>query len=168
MEVCGCSREAAARAVEAAGPGGADLAVELVLSTMSTHVSLGAFEAPPQPAKLVCLVRQGVGKVAAQVSHGALAAYRSALRSSESGSGDGAAGPFRVWQEGGEPTIVLSVKDMAQLDMLLAQAEARGLPTERVADAGRTEVAAGSVTVGTIGPANSSEIDLVTGDLSLL
>ena len=42
------------------------------------------------------------------------------------------------------------------------------MPTERVADAGRTEVAAGSVTVGTIGPANNSEIDVVTGGLSLL
>jgi len=71
MQVCGCSREAAERAVEAAGPGGVDLAVDFVLSTMSTHTSLpSGFDAPPQPAKLVCLVRKdlgmGTGKVAAQ------------------------------------------------------------------------------------------------------
>mmetsp|Transcript_1284 Transcript_1284/g.3956 ORF Transcript_1284/g.3956 Transcript_1284/m.3956 type:complete len:176 (+) Transcript_1284:216-743(+) len=170
MQVCGCSREAAERAVEAAGPGGVDLAVDFVLSTMSTHTSLpSGFDAPPQPAKLVCLVRKdlgmGTGKVAAQVAHGALAAYRSAVRRRDAGD---VSVPFRSWEEGGEPTVVLGVEDEAQLDGLLAQAEARGLPTERVADAGRTEVAAGSVTVGTIGPANNSEIDVVTGGLSLL
>ncbi|EOD35428.1 hypothetical protein EMIHUDRAFT_201520 [Emiliania huxleyi CCMP1516] len=196
MEVCGCSREAAERAAATRSPG-VDLAVDLVLSTMSTHTSLpSGFDAPPQPAKLVCLVRKdlgmGTGKVAAQaiterasvsgtpenayarlpplqVAHGALAAYRAAVRRRDAGD---ASVPFRSWEEGGEPTVVLGVEDearaSAQLDGLLAQAEARGLPTERVADAGRTEVAAGSVTVGTIGPANNSEIDVVTGGLSLL
>ena len=110
---------------------GVDLAVDLVLSTMSTHTSLpSGFDAPPQPAKLVCLVRKdlgmGTGKVAAQaiterasvsgtpenayarlpplqVAHGALAAYRAAVRRRDAGD---ASVPFRSWEEGGEPTVV--------------------------------------------------------------
>jgi peptidyl-tRNA hydrolase len=118
---------------------GVDLAVDLVLSTMSTHTSLpSGFDAPPQPAKLVCLVRKdlgmGTGKVAAQaiterasvsgtpenayarlpplqVAHGALAAYRAAVRRRDAGD---ASVPFRSWEEGGEPTVVLGVEDEAR------------------------------------------------------
>ena len=167
MEICGCSREAARGALEAAGPGGVELAVDLVLSTMSTPGFGSAVAAAPSAgSKLVCLVREdlgmGVGKVAAQVAHGALAAHRSALRLA------GGEALVREWQEAGEPIIVLKVADMAQLQELLSEAEARGLPTCRVADAGRTEVAPGSVTVGTVGPAAIEAVDGVTGSLSLL
>ena len=58
MEICGCSREAAQRAAEAAGPGGVELAVDLVLSTQSAHwASASDVVAPPRATKLVCLVR---------------------------------------------------------------------------------------------------------------
>ena len=48
------------------------------------------------------------------------------------------------------------------------QAESLGITTARVADAGRTEVAPGTVTVAAIGPAAVDLIDQVTGRLSLL
>jgi PTH2 family peptidyl-tRNA hydrolase len=52
--------------------------------------------------------------------------------------------------------------------MLAAKAQAAGLMTYTVADAGRTQIAAGSHTVLAIGPAPKSEIDVVTGHLSLM
>ena len=168
MEVCGCSREAAERAVEAAGPGGADLAVELVLSMMSTP--------PPRsehtdslidaPQKLVCLVRDdlqmGAGKVAAQVGHAVLGATRAAK------SKAGGSEQLAKWEGAGEAIIVLRVSNLAELEDHLERASAINLPICKIADAGRTEVAAGSITVGAIGPALVGAIDAITGELSLL
>mmetsp|Transcript_39042 Transcript_39042/g.102878 ORF Transcript_39042/g.102878 Transcript_39042/m.102878 type:complete len:176 (+) Transcript_39042:8-535(+) len=166
IEICGCTREQARMAVEAAGPGGVEVAVDLILSSMSSHWSSASDQPSSTPCKLVCLVRQdldmGVGKVAAQVAHGALGAYRSA--SSSSSNQD----TLRRWQEGGEATIVLGVSDEAELRGKLAEASQLGLLTFMVADAGRTEVIAGAVTVGTIGPDYVDKIDAVTGRLRLL
>ena len=152
------------RAVEAAGEGGVELAVNFVLSTMSAHwASATDAQETQRPTKLVCLVRRdlgmGTGKIAAQVAHGVLAAYRSGMRSPEL---------LAAWEAGGEPTIVLSVADQAELERLLSTAQERGLTTSLVADAGRTEVAPGSQTVGCIGPAEVHQIDPITGHLSLL
>jgi PTH2 family peptidyl-tRNA hydrolase len=47
-------------------------------------------------------------------------------------------------------------------------AEHRGIPTFVVADAGRTQVQAGSKTVLAVGPGRKADIDSVTGKLSLL
>ena len=52
MEVTGCAREAAVRAVEAAGEGGLELAVELVLSSTSDWASADD-ELPPAPTSIV-------------------------------------------------------------------------------------------------------------------
>lgn len=168
MDVCGCSREQAVRAAEAAGDGGVELAVNLVLSMMSTHWASADDIPPPEPSrtKLVCLVRQdlgmGVGKVAAQVAHGVMGAVRATARR------EGGESLLQVWEAGGEAVIVLAVADHAALESLLADAAAKGLATHCVADAGRTEVAAGSETVGTVGPDHVDKIDAVTGKLPLL
>ena len=55
-----------------------------------------------------------------------------------------------------------------ELKRLLSSAAAQGLCTYCVADAGRTQVAPGTETVGCIGPAPVSRIDAVTGHLQLL
>lgn len=169
MEVTGCSKEAASRAVEAAGqPPNLDLAVDFVLSTMSTHFSSAEDLGPPPPLphKMVMLVRQdlgmGIGKVAAQVSHATLHAYKAATRRPD------CAMALAAWEDAGEPTIVLKVADHEELQMLLQTADSKGLVTARIADAGRTEVAPGTVTVGAIGPAPVPSIDEITGRLSLL
>ena len=73
-----------------------------------------------------------------------------------------------AWEDAGEPTIVLKVADHEELQMLLQTADSKGLVTARIADAGRTEVAPGTVTVGAIGPAPVPSIDEITGRLSLL
>lgn len=169
VEVCGCSREAAQRAVEAAGPGGIEMAVDFVLSTMSSgeplpDVGRGPVLEEPGPGgdlKLVCLVRKdlqmGVGKIASQVAHAAIAAARDVLE------------PVLLeWEESGECIIVLAVEDEAELHRLLQTAEASGLQTQVMADAGRTEVEPNTITVGAIGPAPADAIDRVTGHLALL
>jgi hypothetical protein len=51
---------------------------------------------------------------------------------------------------------------------LEAAAAAAGLMCYQVLDAGRTQIAAGSATVLAIGPAPKSEVDKITGHLSLL
>jgi PTH2 family peptidyl-tRNA hydrolase len=168
IEICGCSPEAAASAVEAAGPGGVELAVDLVLSTQSAHwaSATDGVRPPTMATKVVCLVRQdlgmGVGKVAAQVSHAVMGAYKASARAESRRE------VLSQWEASGEATIVLAVSDHAELERLLGEARARGLNAHCVADAGRTEVAPGSHTVGAIGPDEVGKIDAVTGHLSLL
>ena len=154
MEICGCTLEAANAAI-AAAQGSVDLAVELIL---------GGGDEPAEEYKMTALVRtdlgMGVGKIASQVSHATLGAYRDACtRNSDA---------VRAWSECGEPTIVLQVGSLAELEALLAAARARGLVAHSVSDAGRTEVEAGTKTVGCVGPGRRSEVDAVCRHLSLL
>lgn len=80
--------------------------------------------------KMVALVRadlnMGVGKVAAQVSHATLGAYKVAARRPE------CADVMSAWESSGEPTIVLKVDDFEQLNTLLQQAETANLVVHRV------------------------------------
>ena len=50
---------------------------------------------------------------------------------------------------------------------LLSQAKKQRLVSVSVRDAGRTQVASGTKTVGAIGPAPAKLIDCITGHLSL-
>ncbi len=105
-------------------------------------------------------LKMGVGKVAAQVGHAVLGAYRLALHKC----------PFRVaqWSEIGEAVIVLKVKDEKEMQTIANGAEKDGLPVYVVHDAGRTQVEAGTATVCAIGPAEIPVIDRHTGTLQLL
>jgi peptidyl-tRNA hydrolase, PTH2 family len=112
--------------------------------------------------KLAVVVRtdlgMGRGKIAAQVAHAAVAAVLAGL-----GGGD-----LTAWLQEGQPKVVLKVADGAELQEVVRQARAAGLPTELICDAGRTQVSAGTPTCCALGPADSERIDAVTGDLSLL
>ena len=94
------------------------------------------------------------------MAHAALGAYRQCCRQHVDVA--------TAWEESGEATIVVGCSDFAELEALMDASEARGLLTHVVADAGRTEVSPGSITVGAVGPARPDEIDEVTGRLSLL
>jgi len=48
------------------------------------------------------------------------------------------------------------------------RARAAGLPVELIQDAGRTQVAPGTVTCCAVGPADSARMDPVTAELTLL
>ena len=70
-------------------------------------------------------------------------------------------------QESGEKTIVLGVDSSAEVLELAHAADAASLQSYAVHDAGRTEVAAGSLTVLGIG-GFSEMVDVVTGHLQTL
>jgi peptidyl-tRNA hydrolase len=66
------------------------------------------------------------------------------------------------------PKVVLQANDEVELQHLLEMAIQAGLPTCLVEDAGRTVVAAGTITCLGLGPADNKEIDVLTGELKLL
>ena len=114
--------------------------------------------------KMVVAVRRdikiGPGKTAAQVGH---ACVNLALmkRNQERKA-------FRAWLEEGQKKVVVKVPGLKELYALKEAAEARGLPTTVIQDAGLTEVEPGTVTCLGIGPAASGDLDPVTGHLTLL
>ena len=114
------------------------------------------------PVKLAVAVRtdldMGRGKIAAQVAHAAVAATLASL-----GAAD-----FAAWLAEGQPKVVLKVRTAGELDDLVRQAQAGGLPVEVISDAGRTQVTPGTLTCCALGPAESQRIDAVTAGLALL
>jgi peptidyl-tRNA hydrolase, PTH2 family len=113
-------------------------------------------------AKLVVVARtdlgMGRGKLAAQVAHAAVVAALSAQ-----------GGPdFAAWLGEGQPKVVLGVSDGERLAAVAGAADAAGLPVHVIRDAGRTQLAPGTPTCCSIGPAENARIDAVTGGLSLL
>jgi PTH2 family peptidyl-tRNA hydrolase len=113
--------------------------------------------------KLVLVVRtdlgMGRGKIAAQVAHAAVAA----ALANRSRRGD-----FAAWLRDGQPKVVLKVGSAAELADIVRAAAAAGLPVEVIQDAGRTQLAPGTLTCCAVGPAPGGRIDAVTGALSLL
>ncbi|KAJ8259067.1 hypothetical protein COCON_G00180790 [Conger conger] len=103
----------------------------------------------------------GVGKVAAQVGHGAVGLYQ-ALQEKNS---------WREmawkWDQAGAKKVVLQGTNMAHLLELQALAMSLNLPTYLVQDAGRTQVEAGSRTVLAI-IGEEEMVNNVTGSLKLL
>ena len=115
-----------------------------------------------EDTKLVLVVRQdlkmGKGKAAAQCCHATLAAYKQARRKCPE--------ILRVWEATGQPKITLKCDTEEEMMLLLGQARSLGLVSYVVADAGRTQIAAGSHTVLAVGPAAGSLVDQVRDGLS--
>jgi peptidyl-tRNA hydrolase, PTH2 family len=114
--------------------------------------------------KMVVVVRGELrltaGKAAVQVAHAAILLYE---RAEARG-----APQLRAWREQGQKKIALTVPTLDELEAIDRAARARGLPTAWVEDAGLTEVAPGTRTCLGLGPALTSELDPVTGNLDLL
>ncbi|KAL5697588.1 peptidyl-tRNA hydrolase [Ranunculus cassubicifolius] len=117
-----------------------------------------------QELKLVLVVRQdlrmGAGKIASQCAHAATGMYAEMMQSQRS--------LLRQWESCGQPKIVVTCKNQQEMNKLKNTAESIGIPTFVVADAGRTQVSAGSKTVLAIGPGPKASVDSVTGKLRLL
>ncbi|XP_022157462.1 peptidyl-tRNA hydrolase 2, mitochondrial isoform X1 [Momordica charantia] len=118
-----------------------------------------------QELKLVLVVRQdlkmGSGKIASQCAHAATGLYAELMQSHRN--------LLRQWELCGQPKIVVTCKNQHEMNKLKDAADNIGLPTFVVADAGRTQVSAGSKTVLAIGPAGpKASVDAVTGKLRLL
>lgn len=114
--------------------------------------------------KMILVVRQdlkmGKGKVSAQCSHAALAAYKEARRSAPEW--------LEQWLEAGQAKVVVKTEDQSSLYRVQQQAQQAGVVTAVIQDAGRTQIAPGSVTVLGVGPAPVDVLDTVTGHLKLL
>lgn len=111
--------------------------------------------------KQVILVRIDLklpaGKLAAQVAH---ASVEAVLRSTP--------GDVKSWRSEGMKKIVLKVNDERELHRYNQQAKDFGLVTALITDAGHTVVEPGTITCLAIGPAKETDIDRVTGELSVL
>lgn len=99
------------------------------------------------------------GKIVAQCCHAALTAVESAAKGHKASLND--------WHATGQAKITLKVDSEEELASLLQQAREAGLPAVGIRDAGRTQVASGTRTVGAIGPAPGKLIDCITGHLKL-
>ena len=96
------------------------------------------------------------GKLAAQVAHASLSAYERAD-----------AQAVREWKAGGQKKVVLKAPDERTLFERKEEADAAGLPSSIVRDAGHTQLEPGTVTALAVGPGGDDAVDAVTGDLSL-
>jgi len=135
--------------------------LELLDSDLESGGSEDEEEEEEEEYKMVMCVnmdlKMGKGKIAAQCCHACLGSFRRAPEKY-----------VRPWARSGQPKIAVKCKDVSELEDLAATAQELNLPYYLVADAGRTQIAAGSRTVCAIGPAPKEVIDLITGHLKLL
>lgn len=114
--------------------------------------------------KMVIVTRKDLklsaGKLAAQVGHAAVDCALKCMKHDKR--------TFEAWHSAGQKKTVLKTTSERDYFALKAQAEAAGLSTALIKDAGHTEIAPGTVTVLGIGPGPESTINKVTGHLSLL
>lgn len=98
----------------------------------------------------------GAGKLAAQSAHASLMAYEETSSSARN-----------AWKSDGQKKIVLKANGESEIFDLADVARRNGLPYAVVRDAGHTQLDPGTVTALAVGPAEDSQVDAVTGDLSL-
>ncbi len=114
--------------------------------------------------KLVVVVRTDLGlskgKLAVQVAHASVNCAMQAYTKRRK--------VYDVWYRGGQKKIVAKVPGMRELLEIKSMAEAKGLITSLVTDAGLTQVPPGTTTCLGVGPAGSGEVDPLTGHLGLL
>lgn len=100
-----------------------------------------SYSSATEEHKMVFCVRTDLkmqkGKIAAQVGHATLAAYKKALRYTPMA--------LKVWQNGAQPKIALQIRSLKQAEDLEKQASRAGLVTYKIYDAGETQVAAVSI-----------------------
>ena len=113
--------------------------------------------------KQVIVVRtdleMGKGKIAAQVGHACVLGAEHVRKSHPNW--------FEEWWSGQEK-VVVKVSGIKELQEIKQAAIELGLPWSEVTDAGHTQLAPGTTTCISIGPAPENLIDKITGDLKLL
>jgi PTH2 family peptidyl-tRNA hydrolase len=113
--------------------------------------------------KLVIVVRTDLGlskgKMAVQVAHASVnCAVQAHSRRRK---------VYDEWYRQGQKKIVAKVATVRELLELKSMAEAKGLITSLVTDAGLTQVPPGTTTCLGIGPAEAKVVDPLTGGLGL-
>ncbi|WVZ18899.1 hypothetical protein V8G54_006221 [Vigna mungo] len=118
------------------------------LSSTKLQEQLSVSSNGDRELKMVLVVRQDLkmksGKIASQCAHAATGMYAELMQSDRS--------LLRQWEQCGQPKIVVTCRNQQEMNKLKDAAESIGLPTFVVADAGRTQVSAGSKTVLAVGP----------------
>ena len=113
--------------------------------------------------KQVIVVRtdleMGKGKIAAQVGHACVMGAEHVRKSHPEW--------FNEWWDGQEK-VVVKISGIKELQEIKRQAIELNLPWSEVSDAGHTQLAPGTTTCISIGPAPENLIDKVTGNLKLL
>ncbi len=113
--------------------------------------------------KQVIVVRtdldMGKGKIASQVGHACVLGAEHVRKSNPEW--------FSEWWIGQEK-VVLKVANLKELEQVKQNAIELGIPWSEVTDAGHTQIAPGTTTCISIGPAPEESIDKITGDLKLL
>ncbi len=113
--------------------------------------------------KQVIIVRtdlgMGKGKIAAQVGHACVLGAEHVRKSNSDW--------FNQWWMGQEK-VVVKVESLKELEEIKKGAISLGLPWSEVTDAGHTQIAPGTTTCISIGPAPEDLIDKITGNLKLL
>ncbi|MBI4170150.1 MAG: peptidyl-tRNA hydrolase [Candidatus Aenigmarchaeota archaeon] len=102
-------------------------------------------------------LKLSLGKAAAQASHASVSA---ALKSKKTA--------LKKWQLEGQKKVILKARNLEELIALKKKCDRLGLTNSIISDAGRTELAAGTITALGIGPDDEKKIDKVTGSLPLL
>ena len=104
-------------------------------------------------------LEMGKGKIAAQVGHACVLGAQNVRKSHPDW--------FNEWWTGQEK-IVVKVQSLKELEEVKKHVIELGLPWSEVTDAGHTQIAPGTTTCISIGPAPADLVDKVTGDLKLL
>ncbi|MGQ9759814.1 MAG: peptidyl-tRNA hydrolase Pth2 [Candidatus Methanomethylicaceae archaeon] len=114
--------------------------------------------------KQAILVRQDLrmskGKTAVQVAHASVSSYLETSRVRPEWASS--------WIKEGQKKVVLKAGSLDMLYHIKRSAEKEHIPNYLISDAGLTELEPGTVTCLGIGPAPSSLIDKLVGDLKLL
>ena len=117
-----------------------------------------------EESKMVIVMRNDLkmskGKIAAQAAHAAVNCAFAAKKKDPKN--------LDKWMGEGQKKVVVKVNSEKELFEVKALADAAGLINSVITDAGRTEIAPGTVTCIGIGPAPESVIDKITGDLTML
>mmetsp|Transcript_2860 Transcript_2860/g.4082 ORF Transcript_2860/g.4082 Transcript_2860/m.4082 type:complete len:223 (+) Transcript_2860:30-698(+) len=117
------------------------------------------------PFKMVLCVNTGLkkmekGKMAAQCGHATLGAYKVAKKYCSTG--------VNCWEWTGQAKICVKVPSESELLDTQAKAQAAGLVTYLVLDAGHTQIPAGSKTVLALGPAPASSFQGISDHFKLM
>ncbi len=102
-------------------------------------------------------LRLSRGKLAVQVAHASLEAYKHSDGKVRQG-----------WESGGAKKVVVRVDGLREIQELHRKARSLKLPCALIRDAGRTELEPGTVTALGIGPVEEAEADRLTGNLKML
>jgi len=113
--------------------------------------------------KQVIVVRtdldMGKGKIAAQVGHACVLGAEHVRKSNPDW--------FTKWWNGQEK-VVVKVSGLKELEKIRDGAIEIAIPWSEVTDAGHTQIAPGTTTCISLGPAPEDLIDKITGELKLL